>query len=117
MLKCPRDGKPLQEQTHDGGARVDACPTCRGVWLGLGELERIQQAVGPAEPGIMRDIDSVAGKYEAARVKNSPPACPHGHGPMVPKDYAFCSRVVLDGCPKCRGVWLDGGELDTLEEF
>src|SRR5262249_61530312 len=76
---------------------------------------RASGRAAPAGPGVMRDLDAVADKYEAARAKTTPPACPHGHGPMVPKDYAHYSRVVLDACPKCHGVWLDGGELDRLE--
>jgi len=26
-------------------------------------------------------------------------------------------RVEIDYCPKCRGVWLDRGELDKIIEF
>jgi Zn-finger nucleic acid-binding protein len=25
-------------------------------------------------------------------------------------------NVVLDRCPTCKGMWLDGGELDLLRE-
>ena len=37
---CPADGAPLgQEIAH--GTIIDRCPTCQGVWLDAGELERL----------------------------------------------------------------------------
>lgn len=37
---CPRDGTELVELERSG-VRIDACRTCRGVWLDRGELEKI----------------------------------------------------------------------------
>jgi uncharacterized protein len=37
---CPRDGSELVE-VERSGVRIDACRTCRGVWLDRGELEKI----------------------------------------------------------------------------
>jgi uncharacterized protein len=37
---CPRDGTELVEVVRSG-VRVDACRTCRGVWLDRGELDKI----------------------------------------------------------------------------
>jgi Zn-finger nucleic acid-binding protein len=39
--------------------------------------------------------------------------------PELPRDHAGHVRppgVEIDYCPKCRGVWLDRGELDKLIE-
>ena len=38
--QCPRDGTQLVE-VERSGVRVDACRTCRGVWLDRGELDKI----------------------------------------------------------------------------
>ena len=38
--QCPRDGTELVE-IERSGVRIDACRTCRGVWLDRGELEKI----------------------------------------------------------------------------
>lgn len=40
---CPRDGSELVE-VERSGVRIDACRTCRGVWLDRGELEKILEA-------------------------------------------------------------------------
>jgi len=30
------------------------------------------------------------------------------------KDLVF--NIIIDKCPSCGGVWLDGGEIDVLKE-
>ena len=39
--------------------------------------------------------------------------CPHCRVNLVMSER---QRVEIDYCPKCRGVWLDRGELDTIIE-
>jgi Zn-finger nucleic acid-binding protein len=41
-LLCPTDGSELR-RLERSGVHVDACPTCRGVWLDRGELDKIVQ--------------------------------------------------------------------------
>lgn len=40
LVVCPRDGTQLVE-VERSGVLIDACPTCRGIWLDRGELERL----------------------------------------------------------------------------
>jgi uncharacterized protein len=39
-LLCPADGTVLRHLERSG-VEIDACPTCRGVWLDRGELDKI----------------------------------------------------------------------------
>ena len=39
-MKCPNDDTVLQ-MTERQGVEIDYCPTCRGVWLDRGELDKI----------------------------------------------------------------------------
>jgi uncharacterized protein len=39
-LLCPNDGTALR-RLERSGVHVDACPSCRGVWLDRGELDKI----------------------------------------------------------------------------
>ncbi len=39
-MRCPIDGNELK-MTERSGIEVDYCPTCRGVWLDRGELDKI----------------------------------------------------------------------------
>ncbi len=51
-MKCPIDNVDLQ-MTERSGIEIDYCPTCRGVWLDRGELDKIierSESARPAEP-------------------------------------------------------------------
>ena len=55
-MQCPTDGTTLT-MSERSGIEIDYCPTCRGVWLDRGELDKIlersftpQAAPAPAPP-------------------------------------------------------------------
>ncbi|MFT4912687.1 MAG: Zn-finger nucleic acid-binding protein [Brevundimonas sp.] len=48
LLMCPNDDNPMQTLERNG-VQFDMCPTCRGVWLDRGELEKLM--AGAAENG------------------------------------------------------------------
>ena len=43
LLMCPNDDAPMQTMERSG-VQFDMCPTCRGVWLDRGELEKLMEA-------------------------------------------------------------------------
>lgn len=50
-MKCPIDGTALV-MTERSGIEIDYCPSCRGVWLDRGELDKIiERAVPTSTPG------------------------------------------------------------------
>jgi len=56
-MQCPVDGDTLVISERSG-IEIDYCPTCRGVWLDRGELDKIiERAAGytpPASPSAPR---------------------------------------------------------------
>lgn len=66
-MQCPIDGATLVISERSG-VEIDYCPTCRGVWLDRGELDKIiersEQAAPPPPPSGRRD-------YEQSRKKKS----------------------------------------------
>ena len=50
-MKCPVDDVTLV-MSERSGVEIDYCPTCRGVWLDRGELDKIldRMAGGPPSP-------------------------------------------------------------------
>ncbi len=40
LLMCPNDNSSMQT-VQRGGVEFDMCPSCRGVWLDRGELEKL----------------------------------------------------------------------------
>ncbi len=56
LLLCPNDNSAMQTVDR-AGVQFDMCPTCRGVWLDRGELEKLMEsaaqnaALSPPPPG------------------------------------------------------------------
>lgn len=49
-MKCPIDNADLI-MTDRNGVEIDYCPTCRGIWLDRGELDKIiERAAGNPLP-------------------------------------------------------------------
>ena len=49
-MKCPIDGETLLVSSREG-IEIDHCPTCRGVWLDRGELDKIIERAAPSVVG------------------------------------------------------------------
>ncbi|HEX8387979.1 MAG TPA: zf-TFIIB domain-containing protein [Sphingomonas sp.] len=54
LLLCPNDNSSMQTVDR-AGVQFDMCPSCRGVWLDRGELEKLmasaaQNAAAPQAP-------------------------------------------------------------------
>ena len=47
-MLCPADQTPLTMSERQG-IEIDYCPTCRGVWLDRGELDKIIERSGATE--------------------------------------------------------------------
>ena len=45
-MACPVDGTTLV-MSERSGIEIDYCPTCRGVWLDRGELDKIIERAAP----------------------------------------------------------------------
>lgn len=51
LLLCPNDNSSMQT-VQRSGVEFDMCPTCRGVWLDRGELEKLMADDAPAPRGL-----------------------------------------------------------------
>jgi uncharacterized protein len=52
---CPVDSTQLR-RIERSGVHVDACPSCRGIWLDRGELDKIVEHEGAAADDFEREI-------------------------------------------------------------
>lgn len=43
VLRCPRCEDTDLDQRMREGVSIDVCPSCRGVWLDRGELEKVAE--------------------------------------------------------------------------
>ena len=50
-MQCPTCPSSTLVMTERSGIEIDYCPTCRGVWLDRGELDKIiERSVAPSVP-------------------------------------------------------------------
>ena len=86
---------------------VDRCSTCDGIWFDAHELSQLL-----AEDA--RQIASLrrGSVHEQADEKKG--RCPRDDSELLRVFSAIDKTVVLDACPECRGIWLDGGEFAKL---
>ena len=115
----------LEAIAHEAGVELDCCRGCGGIFLDHGELAKIQTA---AANGITKPtrVPTTALQRIYARARehgagtNGEAAalgCPSCAGEMAARNWGFGSEVMIDTCIECRGVWLDFGELDALEDL
>ncbi len=110
-MKCPRDGKILDEIVISR-SKVDRCEDCGGIWFDKDELEKVRDErdgnLSWLDFDLWRDEESL----EAGGTFID---CPRDGNPLYQIRYGE-SSVMADVCPECHGVWLDKDELDKLIE-
>ncbi len=113
-LACPGCRIPLVA-TAVGGARLDQCHTCGGVWL---RQEDFDHLAGDREQRgeVMGSLPVAEQKaaLDPAAVRYRP--CPRCAAIMNRYNYAHISGVVLDSC-KGHGIWFDRDELRQVLAF
>jgi Zn-finger nucleic acid-binding protein len=70
LLMCPNDNAAMQTLER-GGVQFDMCPTCRGVWLDRGELEKL--------------MDSATAEGRASAPQAAPAPAPQPQAPYPPQ--------------------------------
>jgi Zn-finger nucleic acid-binding protein len=101
-VKC----ESVLDKARVGEVEVDLCPSCGGLWLDHGEIERIGR-------GNSQDL----AKLRTALTGSAAPAPPSAIQSSCPACSGLLKEVVMgpvhvDYCTECHGVFLDRGELD-----
>ena len=106
-IKCPKCETDSLKEFAVQGVRVDRCASCSGTWFDARELSQLlaedSQHVSSLRRGTARD--------EAGGKKGM---CPRDAVDLLRVFSAIDRSVILDACPECHGIWLDGGEFEKL---
>jgi uncharacterized protein len=114
-MKCLRcETVELEVQARGEGAdvvEIDACPSCRGVWLDAKELAKI-------DDNFFVDVEAMELEAAEASAEDRDLRCPRCEGaPRLDKVHPRQFRkLIIDKCPACRGYWLDRGELEKIQD-
>jgi len=117
-MKCPVCYRDLIKVTR-GSTEVDICPKCQGVWLDSGEIVLFikelteSSEISPRTPHLFKPPD-----VKTVHTLNEPDKlCPRCNKTLQKFNYAYDSNIFLDKCPLCQGIWLDGGEAESIARY
>ncbi len=103
-MHCPKCRKVdlIEATSKSTGVTLDRCPQCNGLWCDRGELERMLDVV-------VSDLEIPHDSELSTR------KCPRCSRTLRAIPYRG-TLVTVDACTNCAGLWLDGGELQSLRE-
>ncbi|MBI3892309.1 MAG: zf-TFIIB domain-containing protein [Candidatus Wallbacteria bacterium] len=105
---CPRCFAPMVEVAVSW-VYIDRCEKCRGQYFDAGELEDLQR------------MDERARQWVADQEAPRPCDSANGHsldcpgcGAPMQTFFLAAAKLLVDNCGRCKGTWLDAGEIDRL---
>jgi Zn-finger nucleic acid-binding protein len=109
---CPRCLVSLRSARSDF-MTVDMCTGCGGTFFDHGELAKIARKHAAQFEKLEALVQPNRAEREPMAAGTSS-ACPGCAAKMESYEYAYCSGITLDRCPKCSGIWVDEGELKAI---
>ncbi len=94
------------DKARVGDVDVDLCPSCGGLWLDHGEIERLGRGKAEDLSRLRAALTGAASPDAASETTTSCPACPGTLNEVV------LGPIHVEYCGKCHGIYLDKGELD-----
>jgi Zn-finger nucleic acid-binding protein len=112
-MKCLNCGKEMVNyEVHKIGSKLsyDLCESCGGLWLDRGGLDKMAFQV-------QGDIEFCS-EEEIGKILEPVKKCPRCNGmPLHKVKFLGYSDILLDHCKNCGGFWLDGGELQQIDDY
>lgn len=111
-MSCPICKKELKEAIFYG-VEVDYCPNCLGLWFEEDELSLAKDKRDENLRWLDIDLWKRKNKFKIYLGERLCPAC---RLPLY-EIYYGDSRVIVDFCSLCKGVWVDRGEFRRIIEY
>jgi Zn-finger nucleic acid-binding protein len=89
----------------------EGCPKCKGVFLAKDELRKLKNK---QDGGSLRWMNDEIESIESASAVAGNLACPRCANTKMVSVVFGKSRVVVDWCPSCHGVWLVRDGFDGI---
>ncbi len=113
-LHCPVGGLSLK-RVNLRGTTVNVCRKCAGTFLDYSALDDVIRESTHSQD-IISELDSRQDReQEDGGQKHR--ACPRCRKEMTISQYLTGSRIYLDRCHHCHGVWADHGEVKAVVGF
>ena len=113
MPRCPLC-KTQTELVKYEGVPVQNCGTCGGYWVTKAKLDVIlakREVVMPE--AVQRKMVEIADAANSVQEL----WCMTCGTAMRREQFKYWPDIQLDRCPKCKGIWLDRGELEKCQIY
>ena len=107
-LNCPACRSQMVKEFANG-FELDVCSNCLGVWFDEGELGKMAKL--PKQGFESRQPTAPVPLTHLQR------SCPMCQTTLESSQYQYTSKITIDRCQKCGGVFIDQGELEEIREF
>ncbi len=111
-MNCPRCGDSFNTFEFRG-IDLDKCNKCNGLWFDEGELKKIEKMELTGTDLSKLDVNN-HGKLE---FNTGSGKCPKCENPLVEINFMYESKIKVDACEVCGGLWLDEGELIEIIKY
>jgi uncharacterized protein len=112
-MECPLCKKAMK-LVRIGNVMIDECADgCHGLWFDIKELQSLDEK----HEGAGKDLERILG-YGRAKDDDQKRrvTCPLCKVEMDRHEYIDRSKIYIDECFNCGGIWLDKGELAAIRE-
>jgi Zn-finger nucleic acid-binding protein len=113
---CPACGEKLSTYSVFK-ISVEACDKCKGVLLDKDELRKLKDRCTKGSWQALRWMDDEMEAIGNTNAMASKRSCPKCEGTQFVTASFGDSKILVDWCPKCNGIWLDRGEFQQIIEF
>lgn len=111
-MQCPNCNVPLSKKVVHG-VEINECKKCKGIWFDKDELRKIKDITDSDLNWLDFDILKHRDKFKINVPKK---ICPKCKIKMEVLNYDD-SRVEIDFCTKCNGIWLDKKEFESIIKY
>jgi len=112
-MRCPNCQHNLKQNDYKG-VKIDECENCKGEWFDRDELRKAKDRTDDDLRWLDFELfDDKANKYTTAPSERK---CPKNSSEMSSLTYQD-SKVVIDKCNICKGVWLDNHEFEKIIKY
>src|SRR3990172_4482837 len=113
-MTCPRCGGNTRKRRVKSIA-IERCPGCGGSWYSADMLRLLKDRERAGDyRWIDIDLWRHAGQFRAGRQERL--ACPKDRTVMTTVRYGD-SRIRVNICTRCRGIWLDKGDYERILRY
>ena len=110
-MNCPNCKIELHPKNIQG-ISVDECEQCEGIWFEDDELRQVKDKIDSDLNWMDFEILKHPEKFKPKAKRTNCPSC---QKPMNVLDYDH-TKVEIDYCTSCNGVWLEKNELEKIIE-